>query len=160
MSFDSFFSKSRTAGTNTDHSYDDIINLVHHVSVSHPHMSRMDRAAQFSPFAALTGHREAVSETRRLTSEKPELDENMKQILDGKLQILLEQTEHPATVSITYFIPDQTKTGGSFATVFGTVKKADVLNRTLLMQDGLHIPIDDITDIKSDSFHFTESTQL
>lgn len=132
------------------HQYDDIINLPHPVSVTHPRMSLIDRAAQFSPFAALTGYDAAIQETARLTSEKIELDEDGKAALDTKRHLLLDRLgEHPE-VAITYFLPDEKKAGGVYVTVTGKVKKLDTYGRSLVMADGTLIPLDDILEIESE----------
>lgn len=94
-------------------SYDDIIHLPHHVSATHPHMSMAERAAQFSPFAALTGYEDVLTETARKTEQKIELDETIKEELDQKLHLLAEHVQNPPSVSITYFQPDDYKEGGT-----------------------------------------------
>lgn len=129
------------------HKYDDMINLAHHVSKTHPHMPVRDRAAQFAPFAALSGHHEAVRETARLTEERIELDENCKAILDGKLQNIYEHLDTEPALSVTYFVPDPKKSGGAYVTVSGCVKKIREYERTLILTDGTEIPIDAIIDI-------------
>ncbi|MBP1926579.1 hypothetical protein J2Z76_002448 [Sedimentibacter acidaminivorans] len=83
--------------------YDDIINLPHHVSATHPHMPAIDRAAQFSPFAALTGYDAAIKETARLTDERVELDKYMKDVLRDRLQIIVDQLKEHPEIAITYF---------------------------------------------------------
>ena len=130
-----------------DHLYDDIIDLPHHVSKTHPHMSNHDRAAQFSPFAALTGYDAAIRETQRLTEDKIELDEDEKMVLDAKMQILREHLpEHPR-IAVTYFKPDEKKTGGTYITVKGAVKKMDFYQRIMVMEDGTKIAIGQVVDI-------------
>ena len=111
--------------------YDDIIDLPHHVSETHPPMSRADRAAQFSPFAALTGYDAAVRESARVTEQRIELDEGVKAELNARLNCILEHlSEHPQ-VSITYFMPDEKKSGGAYRTVTGAVRKLDSFAKTL-----------------------------
>ena len=128
--------------------YDDILHLPHHVSRSHPHMPRADRAAQFSPFAALTGYKEAIGETGRRTENRMELEEDMKIILDEKLRMLQEQAaEHPKA-AITYFLPDERKEGGTYRTVHDCIKKIDPYRQVLVMQDGTEIPLADIIEIE------------
>lgn len=127
--------------------YDDIIELPHHVSRSHPHMPVSDRAAQFSPFAALTGYDDAVAETARLTDSKHELDEYEKEMINEKLQIVLDNISENPSISITYFIPDKKKSGGSYITASGSVQKIDNYKHFILMQDNRVIPIDDILSI-------------
>ncbi|MCI5994606.1 MAG: YolD-like family protein [Blautia sp.] len=126
------------------HSYDDIIHLPRHVSATHPHMAIRDRAAQFSPFAALTGHDAAVRETARLTEEKVELDEYSREELDERLQMVQKQIRmHPALM-ITYFQPDEQKDGGSYVTVAGNAGKIDLFQKVLVLTDGTRIPLGDI----------------
>ena len=129
------------------HKYDDIINLPHHVSLTHPHMPLIDRAAQFSPFAALTGYNEAVKETARITDSRMELDESEKSILNERLQLIAEQLNNQIEVSITYFKADEKKDGGAYLTAVGSVKKIDTYEKTVKMTDGTVIPIEDIINI-------------
>lgn len=135
-----------------DHSYDDIINMEHHVSKKHPQMSLYARSAQFAPFAALTGYEDAVRETARETSERIDIDEEIKGILDSKIQILIEQVKKRPEVSITYFIQDLTKEGGEYVTVDGIVKRIDIDNQCISFVDRREIPINDIIDISGDIF--------
>ena len=132
--------------------YEDILYLPHHTSKTKPRMSVSDRAAQFSPFAALTGYEDAVKETARLTAEKIELDENEKAILDSKLQIIAASAERTA-VTITYFKPDAKKAGGAYVDHTGIVKKIDDIEQIILMTDKTMIPIDNILAIESDIFN-------
>ena len=106
-----------------------------------------DRAVQFAPFAALSGHYEAVRETARLTEDRIELDENCKAILDGKLQNIYEHLDTEPALSVTYFVPDPKKSGGAYVTVSGCVKKIREYERMLILTDGTEIPIDEIIDI-------------
>lgn len=139
---------SKSADTrHEEHGYDDIINLPHHISVTHSQMSRHDRAAQFSPFAALTGHDAAVKETARLTSGRIEPDENIRTYLDEKMSIIQEQADRHPEITITYFQPDPRKEGGAYVETVGFLKKIDTYNRVLVMQDGEKIPIDEVIDI-------------
>lgn len=131
-----------------DERYADIINLPHHVSSKHPQMSISDRAAQFSPFAALTGHEEAIKETARLTDERIELDEDRKYRLNEKLQMILRRNEKYPKVSVLYFVPDTKKTGGSYASYTGRIKKIDEYEKILVMTDGTKIEIDQIYEIE------------
>ena len=108
--------------------YDDIIRLPHPDSPRHPRMSLYDRAAQFSPFAALTGHSAAIAETGRLTDQRTELDEYEMARVDAELQRLQELLPSRPTASITYFVPDERKNGGSYQTVTGEVKRIDAVN--------------------------------
>lgn len=132
--------------------YDDIINLPHHVSATRPQMSMMDRAAQFSPFAALTGYDAAIKETGRLTDEKINMDEETLNIMNMKYQILVDNLYDEPEVTFTYFKPDERKSGGAYIKVTGTVKKVDDFNRVILLQNGTKIPMDDIMYIKGDIF--------
>ena len=113
--------------------YDDIINLPHHVSSTRPHMPMSDRAAQFSPFAALSGYGAAVKETARLTSSRIELAEDARAMLEQKLRLLADTAPDDSIVTITYFQPDTKKTGGSYVTVTGPVKKVDGIEHIILM---------------------------
>lgn len=133
------------------HRYDNIINLPHHVSKSYPPMSRLNRAAQFSPFAALTGYEGAIKETARLTDKKVELDETAKSALDEKLRIIHEQLTSNPEIEITYFQPDEKKDGGAYVSTFGIVKKIDSYERAIVMQDGTRIEIEDIISIKGEA---------
>lgn len=137
--------------------YDDIINLPHHQSATHPHMSSYDRAAQFSPFAALTGYEDAVAETARLTNKKVELDEYGKSALNERLNIIQDTLDKQSKVSITYFLPDKKKSGGEYVTVSGCVKKIDEYEHIVLMQEGSKIPVDDIIEISGDLFALFEN---
>lgn len=128
--------------------YEDIIHLPHHVSMKHPHMENIDRAAQFSPFAALTGYDTAIKETSRLTEERVELDEYMKAVLSNKLQIISERLLDHHEIAITYFQPDKKKKGGAYVTVIGVVKKIDEYDRMLVLTDKTEIPIDDIINLE------------
>ena len=137
---------------NDVHRYDDIINLPHHISKSHSPMSTLGRAAQFSPFAALTGHAGAIKETARLTNKRMELDETTKTVLDEKLRIVHEQFSSQPEIEIVFFQPDLKKTGGAYVTIVGIVKKIDVYERTVVMQDETRIPIEDIIKITGEIF--------
>lgn len=133
--------------TKNIHEYDDIINLPHHQSPTRPHMSNHDRAAQFSPFAALVGYGDAVKETARLTDERTELDEDARAALDAAFQSL-QRDPGGQQVSVTYFKRDLKKVGGAYLSVTGSIKKTDVLERTIMFDDGTVIPMDDILDIQ------------
>ena len=128
-------------------SYDDIINLPHHVSATRPQMSMIDRAAQFSPFAALTGYDAAIKETARLTDQKIDLDDYEKEEINDKIQLITEHLGEDFEVVITYFQPDSRKAGGAYVDAVGIVKKIDEYDRVIILQDGKKIPIDDILDI-------------
>lgn len=126
--------------------YDDIINLPHPTSARHPRMPMADRAAQFSPFAALAGHGAAIEETARLTDQKVELTEEGKALLDEKLRLLLETGGEGV---FTYFLPDERKDGGAYITTTGKVKKIDPLEGRVILKDGTAIPIEDIWEIEA-----------
>ena len=132
--------------------YDDIIDLPHYVSVKHPHMPMIDRAAQLSPFAALTGYDAAIKETARLTGERLDLDDCEKAALNNKLQLLLNRIAERPYVSITYFQPDKRKAGGEYVITSGSIKRINRYERTLLMDNGVKIVIEDIIDIQGELF--------
>lgn len=131
-----------------NHKYDDIINLPHHTSPGRPRMSVLDRAAQFSPFAALTGYDTAVTETARLTDRRMELDEYEKAVLDERLQLLQKHLSEQPEVTITYFQPDERKAGGAYLSVAGSIKKIDNYARSVIMTDGVKIPIEEIVGLE------------
>ena len=128
--------------------YDDIIDLPHPTTQNHPRMSLYDRAAQFSPFAALTGHSAAIAETGRLTDRRVELDEYEMARVDAELQRLQELLPGRPTASITYFVPDERKDGGSYQTVTGSVKRIDAVSGMIQMADRQLIPIADVFSIE------------
>jgi len=132
--------------------YRDIINLPHHVSQKRRPMGRRERAAQFSPFAALTGYDAVIAESGRLTGERIELSEDSRAVLDAKQQLLLEHLAERPELKISYFLADKLKEGGEYVTLTGRVKKLDPIERLLIMTDGGSIPIDDIIDINGDIF--------
>lgn len=132
--------------------YDDIIDLPHHVSKKHPQMPIADRAAQFAPFAALTGYGEQIKETARTTEEFHQVSGREKEELDQKLQILQQtQYKHPL-ISVYYFAPDARKQGGHYNKTTGCVKKIDVINEKLMMIDGNEIAFKHIKEIQGDFF--------
>ena len=125
--------------------YDDIIDLPHPTSAKHPRMPMADRAAQFSPFAALVGHGAAIRETARLTDRKIELTEDEKAVLDEKLGLL---NAAGGEAVFTYFLPDERKDGGTYVTAAGRIKKLDRLERRVILTDGSLIPVEDILEIE------------
>ncbi len=127
--------------------YNDILHLPHPVSRKHPRMAVADRAAQFSPFAALTGYDDAVREAARLTDRRLELDEYEQQALNDRLQQILSRLPKQPVVRITYFRPDSCKEGGAYVTVNGVIKRLDTVEREIRLVDGTRIPIEDIWDI-------------
>ena len=132
--------------------YDDIMNLPHPNSSKHPRMAALGRAAQFAPFAALTGYEGTIQETARLTDVKAELDEDKIAALDMKLRFLADHLAECSEVSVTYFKPDSRKQGGAYQTMTGTVKKIDAFEKTVLMAEGTPIPIADIFEISGSLF--------
>lgn len=132
--------------------YDDIINLPHHVSKVHPQMTMYQRAAQFAPFAALTGHDAAIRETARLTDSQIELGDENKEILNRKLAILRDHLKDTPDVTITFFQPDEKKSGGSYETYTGNLRAIDDYEQNLIMSDGKKIPIPSVLDIDSKLF--------
>lgn len=130
--------------------YDDIIHMPHHVSASRKRMPLLDRAAQFSPFAALTGYDAAIRETGRLTDSAIDLDVDGKAILNGKLRRLSDIQETQPEITVTYFVPDAKKSGGVYTTVTGRVKKLDALGQTLLLTDGTEIRFHQILEIDAE----------
>ena len=135
-----------------DKKYAAIAGVPHHVSRVHPQMSMEDRAAQFSPFAALTGYGDVILETQRLTDEKVELDEEALALLDEKYQILMCRMEEQPVVQITYFQPDERKEGGSYVTVTGVVRRVDDVMRKITMQDGNEIEMGEILNVEEVSY--------
>lgn len=132
--------------------YNDILHLPHPTSAKHPRMPISDRAAIFSPFAALTGHGNAIRETARLTDQRIELDEDTRAELDLKQQILADKIDERPEVSVVWFRPDEKKDGGKYVTTTGQLKKVDDIERTLRFADGTTIPLDDVLELRSDCF--------
>jgi hypothetical protein len=130
------------------HRYDDMIDLPHHVSEKHPQMPMLDRAAQFSPFAALTGYDAAIVETARLTDQKRELTEEQKQVISKGLHELQKRIKNDPLVTVTFFKPDDRKSGGAYRTVTGNAKKVDAYLDMLLLTDGTAIPFDSILSLE------------
>lgn len=130
-----------------DHKYDDILNLPRPVSRRRSRMSDYDRAAQFSPFAALTGFDATIEEAGRLTDRRVELDEAEKELLNEKLQEILEVIHTQPQVTVTHFVYDQRKAGGAYISTTGRVKKIDGFCHAILLTDGRTIPISEIVGI-------------
>ncbi len=128
--------------------YDDIINLPHHISKKHAHMSMADRAAQFSPFMALVGFDGEVSEMQRLTDKKTELSESEKEVINEKLMLLAENIREKPYAAITYFVPDGKKAGGAYVTAEGRIKRVNEYEKSVTMADRRVIIMEDIADIK------------
>lgn len=129
--------------------YDDIINLPHYVSSERPHMPRSARAAQFAPFAALTGYDDEIKETARFTDSKADIDEYVKEDINKILVSLKEKISEQPEAKITYFLPDEKKSGGKYITVKDKVKKIDEFTRTVFLLGGKEISIDDIYEIEA-----------
>jgi hypothetical protein len=129
--------------------YDDIIGLPHHVSPVHPQMARADRAAQFSPFAALTGYEMVIHEAGRMTDQQIELDEDARNMLDEKLKTILKQTGNRREAKITFFQPDAKKEGGIYVTATGLVKEIDTYHRAVVMMEGKRIPLEHIVEVET-----------
>ncbi len=134
------------------HPYEDILSVPRPITHVRPPMSRQDRAAQFAPFAALTGHDSAIRETARTTQARCQLSEDEKLILDRKQQFLLEQVHQHPQVTVTYFQPDTRKAGGAYQVFTGHVKALDTFRRLLRTMEGRDIPVDDIVDLESPLF--------
>ncbi len=134
------------------HDYSSIINLPHHVSETHPHMSLYDRAAQFSPFAALTGYEDAIKEAGRQVSSKIEISEEEKLEINRKLNYLSEHKKDNIEFTISYFIKDKKKKGGRYEEVTSTLKRLDEVEKYILLKDDTKIMIDDINEIKAEVF--------
>lgn len=140
--------------------YDDILYLPHHVSPTRQRMTMAERAAQFSPFAALVGYGEAIRETGRAVGQQMELSEEEKAVLDQKQQIILaalEQGEEPE-VTVTYFQPDRKKDGGEYVSYTGSIKKYKEIENTLVFGGGKEIPLNGIVDLTGTVFqgHFDD----
>lgn len=124
--------------------YADIIDLPHPVSASHPQMSVYDRAAQFSPFAALSGYEGAIQETARRTEKRVELDESEKSVIDEQLKRIQAMLTEQPEVRITYFLPDEYKEGGAYVTATGHARKIETVEHVLILREGDRIPIPDM----------------
>lgn len=140
----------------TNSKYDSIMNLPHHVSKTRPQMPMSDRAAQFAPFAALTGYDAAIKETGRLTDERIELDAEALTALDMRYQLLMDALDEAPVVTITFFQPDERKAGGKYVSAVGVVRKVDDFERRITMQDGSKIPMDDVLSIDGELFSSLE----
>ena len=127
--------------------YDDIIHLPHHVSQNHPQMPMLDRAAQFAPFAALTGYEAAVGETARLTAERRELDAQEAEELNRRLNNLAARLKECPEVTIEYFVPDERKSGGRYVNKTGEVRIYDSGENALVFTDGVHIAVNDMLSV-------------
>ena len=135
---------------------DDMIYMQNPTPTCKPRMSLYERAAQFSPFAALTGYEDAVEETARLTDARLELSEDMKTILNEKMQTIVDNMDAEPIVTITYFVPDKKKEGGTYVDVTGIVKEIDEYERCIVMTDKKKIPIEQVRAIVGDLFKCLE----
>lgn len=127
--------------------YEDIINLPHYEPKNHPRMSNYNRAAQFAPFAALTGYEEQVKEAARLTDKKVEIDEGLRNLINSKLQIIDRNIKSRPEVTITYFVKDKKKNGGCYITTTDNVKKVDSIEKIIVLSDNTKIAMKDILTI-------------
>lgn len=127
--------------------YDDIINMPRHISKKHPQMSLEARSAQFAPFAALTGFDEQIQETSRITNERKELNEEIKEILNVKLKKIQEKIKAKPGITVTYFIQDLRKNGGKYVTVTGKVRRIDENKQLIILEDKTEIPVEDVVEI-------------
>ena len=134
-------------------SYKDIINLPHHISKKHPQMSIENRAAQFAPFAALTGFDDEVKETARLTDNRIELEDEFKIIISEKIKYLIENKDKNNEVVITYFVPDNMKTGGKYIDKKGKLRKINIIENLIILEDKTEILINEIIDINGEMFN-------
>ena len=135
-----------------DRNYDDMINMPCPTSPRHPRMPKADRAAQFAPFAALTGYDAAIDETGRLPDQKIDISEDMREKLDLKQNFLADIIDEQPEISVTYFVPDKKKSGGSYVTVNGRLKQIDEYEQLIILTDGKKIPIQEVYSIESDLF--------
>ena len=137
---------------NNEDRYADIIDMPHHVSKVRKPMPRADRAAQFSPFAALTGHDAAIKEVARITQDYIELADDEKEILNQRLLLLIEMIDKQPQVSITYFKRDEKKKGGKYVEITGIIKKYRQYERIIEFVNGESILVDSIFAIEGEFF--------
>ena len=131
------------------HRYDDVIYRQHPTSKKHPRMSRMNRAAQFAPFAALTGYEESIEETARLTDQRIELSDEDISNINIKLNLIKERIKERPKVAIIYFQPDERKEGGAYITVTGKVRRIDEVNRVLVFDDERVVWIENMINVNT-----------
>ena len=131
--------------------YGDIIDHEHYVDPDRPPMSRLNRAAQFSPFAALSGYDDLIGEAARQTDEQIELDESNKEEIGRRIDVLLHMEDAPQA-EITYFVQDTKKQGGAYETAFGKIIKYEALSRAVRLDTGVTLSIDDVVEVKADCF--------
>lgn len=142
--------------TKAEELYADIIDLPHHELTTRQRMPVINRAASFSPFAALTGYDEHIREAGRLTDERTDLDEDTKQKLNERLQIALDMVDVQPQIKITYFLPDERKSGGSYVEYTGVLMRVDEYEKKIILADKTQIPIDDIYEIEGEIFNCLE----
>ena len=133
--------------------YEDIVNLPRHISKVHPQATMADRAARFSPFAAISGYEDMVKEAARVTEERIDITDAAKELLNEKLNMIIEFLDEEPEVTITYFEPDKKKDGGAYISITGTVKRIDEYERIVLMSDDKKIRTEEIYAIESDLFY-------
>ena len=133
--------------------YEDIVNIPRHISKVHPQATMADRAARFSPFAAISGYEDMVKEAARVTEERIDITDATKELLNEKLNMIIEFLDEEPEVTITYFEPDKKKDGGAYISITGTVKRIDEYERIVLMSDDKKIRIEEIYAIESDLFY-------
>lgn len=133
--------------------YEDIVNLPRHISKVHPQATMADRAARFSPFAAISGYEDMVKEVARVTEERIDITDATKELLNEKMNMIIEFLDEQPEVTITYFEPDKKKDGGAYVSITGTVKRIDEYERIVLMSNDKKIRIDEIYAIESDLFY-------
>ena len=132
--------------------YDDILHLPHHVSEKRPPMARQDRAAQFSPFAALSGYGALLREVARQTEAQVELTESSLAQLDEKLRVLRSRLSRQPEITATWFVPDERKEGGAYVRATGRVKRVDPWGKRLILTDGTEIPVEALTALEGAVF--------
>lgn len=137
--------------------YNDIINLPHHVSNTHPSMSVYARSAQFAPFAALKGYDDEIKETVRVTNKRIDIDEELKNELNIKLKVIAKSISNKPRISFTYFIPDERKDGGKYTKTTGCVKKIDEYKKMIILEDNIKFNICDIVNIEGNIFNILDN---
>ena len=137
--------------------YEDILNLPHHVSKKHPRMSRHNRAAQFSPFAALTGYDSAIRETARQTNRRMDLGEDEQAEIGEKLRLLMDRAGERPEADFVVFVPDARKAGGEYVSLTARVKRVDELSRRVILADGREISFGDILEIDAEALQSAEA---
>lgn len=142
----------KSEGKSMTDCYEDIIRLPHHVLKKHPRMAVIDRAAQVSPFAALTDYGDTLKKTARLTEHRIILSDDEKAVLDERLRIAVSQAAQHPVLTITYFVPDRKKDDGAYVTITGSLKRIDECDPTIQMPDGTKTPIENIIQINGDIF--------